>query len=209
MPQNTTRLDCLRMSDQIDLTFNSSSDDDVDGVSIPDEAMPPLCEGILRWLWVGKCVVLYKNDGVPVARGICRNISSDVVIGTTGPLGDSHVAVQISSSLSLADVPDEWRYSIQAWPVEFDFCNGASFRDHELQAKYNSRIALLSTEPVTRKSWPYTSTSWNPPRPMSTKFAGLLRQQDINFVATRDCCSNRCSKHFQGTRSEPFVNGCM
>ena len=80
-------MDCLRMSDHINLAFNSSSDYDVDGVSIPDEPMPPLCEGIPRQLWVGKCVVLYKNDGVPVARGICRNVSSDVVIGTTGPLG--------------------------------------------------------------------------------------------------------------------------
>ena len=123
-----------------------------------------------------------------MARGnICRNVSSDVVIGTTGPLGDSHVAVQISSSLSMADVPDKWRHSIRAWPVEFIFCNGPSFRDHELRAKYDSRIALLSTGLVTRKSRPYTSTSQNPPRPMSTKFAGLLRQQDINFVATRDC----------------------
>ena len=127
MPQDTTRTDCLRMSDHIDLAFNSSSDDDVDGVSILDEPMPSPCEGIPRWLWVGKYMVLYKNDGVPIARGVCRNVNSDVVIGTTGLLGDSHVAVQISSSLSVADVPNEWRYSIRAWPVEFVFCNGASF----------------------------------------------------------------------------------
>ena len=184
------------MSDHINFAFNSSFDDDVDGVSIPDEVVPPLCEGIPRRLWVGKCVVLYKSDGVHVARGICRNVSSDVVIGTTGPFGDSHVAVQISSSLSFADVPDEWRYSMRAWPVEFVFCNGASFRDHELRAKYNSRIALLSTRPLTRKTRPYTSTSRNPSRPMSTKYAGLLRHQDINFVATRDCCSHRCAQTF-------------
>ena len=112
MVQDTEKTDCSRMSDHIVLAFYSSSDDDRDGVSIPDEPMPPLYEGIPRRLWVGKCVVLYKNDKVPVARGICCNISFDVVIGTTGPLGDSHVAVQISSSLSMADVPDEWRYSI-------------------------------------------------------------------------------------------------
>ena len=57
-------------------------------------------------------MVLHRTDGVPVAKGICRNVSSEVVIGSTNPLGDSHVAVQISSSLSMADVPDEWRYSI-------------------------------------------------------------------------------------------------
>ena len=113
MLQDTGKTDFSRMSDHIVLAFNSSFDDDGDGVRIPDEPMPPLCEGIPRRLWVGKYVVLYKNDEVPVAKGICRNVSSDVVIGTTGPLGDSHVAVQISSSLSMADVPDEWRYSIE------------------------------------------------------------------------------------------------
>ena len=100
------------MSDHVIVAFNSSSDDDGDGVRVPDEPVPPLCEGIPRRLWMGKCMVLYKSHGVPVAKGICRNVSSDVVIGSIGPLGDSHVAVQISSSLSMADVPDEWRYSI-------------------------------------------------------------------------------------------------
>ena len=49
---------------------------------------------------------------------------------------------------------------------------------------------------MTRKSRPYTSKSRNPPCPMSTKFVGLLRQQDINFVATRDCCLHRCAQTF-------------
>ena len=174
MLQDTTKTDCSRMSDHIVVAWTSSSDDNVDGVSILDEPMPPLYEGILRRLWLEKCEVLYKNEGVLVARGICRKVSSDVVIGTTSPLGDSHVALQISSTLSMADVLDEWRYSIRAWPIEFVFYNGASFRDHELQAKYNSRIALLSIALVTRKSQLYTSTARNPPCPMSTKFAGLL-----------------------------------
>ena len=162
------------MSDHVVIAFNSSFDDDGDGVRVSDEPVPPLYEGIPWRLWVGKCVVLYKSHRVPLAKGICRNVSFDVIIGSTGPLGDSHVAVQISSSLSMADVPNEWRYSIRAWPVEFVFYNGASFRDHELRAKYNSRIALLSTGPVMRKSRPYTSTSRNPPSLMSTKYAGLL-----------------------------------
>ena len=163
------------MSHHIIVACTPSSDDDLDGVSILDEPMPLFCEAIPQQLWVGKSLVLYKNDGMSMARGTCRNVSSDVVIGTIGLLGDSHIAVQISSSLSMADVPDKWRYSIRAWHVEFVFYNGASFWDHELRAKYNSRIALLFTGPVTRKSWPYMSTTRNPPRPMSTKFAGLLR----------------------------------
>ena len=62
------------------------------------------------------------------------DVSSDVVVGSSGPLRESHVAIQISSSLSMADVPNEWRYSIRAWPIEFVFYNGASFQDHELRA---------------------------------------------------------------------------
>ena len=110
--QDTGKTDFFRISDHVVVAFNSSSDDDGDGVRVPDEPVPPLYEGIPRRLWVRKCVVLYKSHEVLVAKGICCNVSSDVVIGTTGPLGDSHVAVQISSSLSMADVPDEWRYSI-------------------------------------------------------------------------------------------------
>ena len=68
MLQDTGTTDFSRMSDHIVLAFNSSSDDDGDGVRVPDEPMPPLCEGIPRRLWVGKCEVLYKNDGVPVAK---------------------------------------------------------------------------------------------------------------------------------------------
>ena len=62
-----------------------------------------------------------------VAEGIYSNVSSDVVIGSFGPLGKIHVVVQISSFLSEADVLDNSRYSIRAWPIELVHCNGASF----------------------------------------------------------------------------------
>ena len=67
-----------------------------------------------------------------MAEGICRNVSSDDVIRSSGPLGDSHVAVQISSSLSEIDVPDQWRYSVRAWAIKRVYCNGASLKDHEI-----------------------------------------------------------------------------
>ena len=181
------------MGDHVAIAYSTSSEDDVDDVSIPEETMAPLCDGTPRRLWVGKCVVLHRADGFPIARGICRNVCSDVVVGSTGPLGESHVAIQISSSLSMADVPNEWRYSIRAWPIEFVFYNGASFRDHELRAQYNSRIAGVSTGPSLTKSQPYTSTARNPLRPTTTKSDCLLRQQNINFVSTRDCCSQHCA----------------
>ena len=114
------------MGDHVGIAYSTSSEDDEDDVSIPEETTAPLCDGTPRRLWVGKCVVLHRADGFPIARGICRNVSSDVV-GSSGPLGESHVAIQISSSLSMADVLDKWRYSIRAWPIEFVFYNGASF----------------------------------------------------------------------------------
>ena len=126
------------MGDHVAIAYSTSSEDNVDDVSIPKETTTPLCDGTPRRLWVGKCVVLHRADGFSIAKGICRNVSFDVVIGSSGPLRESHVAIQISCSLSMADVPDEWRYSIRAWPIEFMFYNGASFRDHELRAQYNS-----------------------------------------------------------------------
>ena len=126
------------MGDHVAIAYSTSSEDDVDDVSIPEETTALLYDGTPRRLWVGKCVVLHRANGFPIARGICQNVCSDIVVGSTGPLGESHVAIQISFSLSMADIPDEWRYSIRAWPIEFVFYNGASFRDHELRAQYNS-----------------------------------------------------------------------
>ena len=57
-------------------------------------------------------MVLHRADGFPIVKGICWNVSSDVVVGSSGLLGDSHVAIQISSSLSMVDVPNKWKYSI-------------------------------------------------------------------------------------------------
>ena len=147
------------MGDHVAIAYSTSSEDNVDNVTIPEEPMAPLYDGTPRRLWVGKCVVLHRADGFPIAKGICWNVSSDVVVGSSGPLGDSHVVIQISSSLSIVDVPDKWRYSIRAWPIEFVFYNGASFRDHELRAQYNSRIAGLSTGLALTKSRSYTLTA--------------------------------------------------
>ena len=98
---------CSEIGDHVAIAYSTSSEDDVDDVSILEETTAPLCDGTPRRLWVGKCVVLHRADGFPIARGICRNVSSDIVIGSSGPLGESHVAIQIFSSLSKADVPNE------------------------------------------------------------------------------------------------------
>ena len=184
------------MGDHVAIAYSTSFEDDIDEVTIPEEPMAPLYDGIPRRLWMGKCVVPHRADGFSIAKRICWNVSSNVVVGYSGLLEDSHVAIQISSNLSMVDVPDEWRYSIRAWPIEFVFYNGASFRDHELRAQYNSRIAGLSIGPALTRSQPYTSTARNPPHPTTTKSECLLRQQNINFVSTRDCYSQHCAQTF-------------
>ena len=159
-----------------------------------EDSLIPLCEGISRWNWVGKCVVLQNANGVFVALGICCNVSSDAVIGSSGPLGDMHVTIQILSSLCKDDVLDDWRYSIRAWRIELVHCNGANLRDHELRAKYNSRIADLSTKPIMKKSWPYNSLIQIAPRVGSMKVKKILQQLNINLVASKDCYLKHCTQ---------------
>ena len=161
-----------------------------------DDSFIPQCEGIPRRNWTGKCVVLQNVSGAAVAEGICRNVSSDDVIGSSGPLGDSHVAVQISSSLSEIDVPDEWRYSVRAWAIKRVYCNGASLKDHEIRATHNSRIVALAMGSAVRKSRPYRSSICIPPAVGSTKARKVLQQQQINLVVSKDCCSRRCAQTF-------------
>ena len=52
------------------------------------------CEGIPRKFWMIKCVVLKNEVGVVVGKGICHNVSSDLIIDNDNqPLGDDQVAV--------------------------------------------------------------------------------------------------------------------
>jgi hypothetical protein len=46
-----------------------------------------------RHLWTTKCVSLHNSDGIVVEEGICYSVKSDLVVGSTGPLGNTHVAV--------------------------------------------------------------------------------------------------------------------
>ena len=133
----------------------TSSEDEQSKLNTAEDSSIPICEGILRKNWIGKCVVLQNASGISIASGINRNVSSNVVIGLSGPLGDTHVAVEISASLCQDDVPNEWRYSVRAWPIELVHCNGANFWDHELRARYNSMVADLSSECLKKKSQPY------------------------------------------------------
>ena len=63
------------------------------------------CEGIPGKSWMTKCIVLKNEAGVVVGKGICHNVSSNLVIDSDNqPLRDDRVAVQIAESLSEQDV---------------------------------------------------------------------------------------------------------
>lgn len=133
----------------------------------------PYCKGISQCLWVTKLVTLYSDGGLPVAEGICHNVSSDLVLSWNGALGDSHIAVQNLKSLSIVDVLDEWRYSVRASPIEHVYCSGASLHDHNLHYNYNCCMASLS-QPASSRSTRYIGIVKNPPRETCVKAKGLL-----------------------------------
>ena len=54
------------------------------------------CEGIPQKSWMTRCVILKNEISEDVAKGICHNLSSDLIIDSDNqPLGNNHVAVQI------------------------------------------------------------------------------------------------------------------
>jgi hypothetical protein len=90
-----------------------------------------------RHLWMTKCASLHNNNGIAVGEGICHSVKSDLVVESTRPLGDTHVAVQISKSLKPDEFLDDWRYSVWAWPITHVFYNRANFFNHERRHKFN------------------------------------------------------------------------
>ena len=118
---------------------DSVSDVEEDNQEVIFDRDIPECNGVPHHLWTTKCVSLHNNDGIAVGEGICHSVKSNLVVGSTGPLGDTHVAVQISRSLKPDEFPDDWRYILAAWPITHVFYNGASFFNHERRHKFNCR----------------------------------------------------------------------
>jgi hypothetical protein len=52
------------------------------------------------------------------------------VIGTTGPLGITHVVIQISKSLLEDELSDNWKYSMHDRPTILVFYNKATLYNH-------------------------------------------------------------------------------
>ena len=87
------------MANNIDFLCTSSSKEEQNKMNTIEDSLILLCEGIARWNWIGKCVVLQNASGVAVASRICCNVGSNVVIGSLESFGDTHVAVRYRLAL--------------------------------------------------------------------------------------------------------------
>ena len=88
-------------------------------------------------LWVGKTVLLHNGSGVCIAEGLVRNLRSNAIVGSAGPLGDSQVFVQVSRTFVEEEAPDEWRYSFKSWLIQQIFLEGVSLFHHNERNIYN------------------------------------------------------------------------
>jgi len=93
----------------------------------------PNCDSIPRQLWYIKMVVLHNADRELVTEEFYYIVNSEHVVGSNDLLRDSQVVVQISNSLCLDEVPDNWKYSLRVWPIDRVILNGASLKDHDLR----------------------------------------------------------------------------
>ena len=181
-------------------------DDSDDEVRVLEEMNVgiPECKGLPRRLWNTKCVTLYNDEGLLVGEGTCHSVNSDLVLGATGPLGDTHVAVFVAKSHSEEHLPQERVYSLVAWPILYVHCRGASLQDHEARDNFNRIQAAVLNPPSLTSSRPYASTIRNPPRETSVKTKDLLTEESINAVSSKTCCSQNCVQPFPRAKIRAF-----
>ena len=67
---------------------------------LPEFLVIPPC------LWVWKTISLHNGSGVYIAEGLVRNLQSNAIVGSAGPLGDSQVFVQFSCTFVEEEAPD-------------------------------------------------------------------------------------------------------
>jgi hypothetical protein len=156
----------------------------------------PECEGLPRHLWTTKCVSLQNSDGIVVGEGICYSVNSDLVVGSTGPLGNTHAAVHISRSLKPDEFPDDWRYSVRAWPITHVIYNGVNFFNHERRHKFNCRGLNQGVRLGPGRQRASTSEIHIPAPQLSWKADALLSQESINLVSSKVCCKRNCMQPF-------------
>ena len=168
----------------------------------------PECEGLPRRLWNTKCVTLYNEEGVLIGKGTCHSMNSNLVLGATGPLGDSHVAIFVAKTHSKEHLLEERVYSLVAWPIKYVHYREASLEDHEARDNFNRIQSALLNPPSSTSARPYTSAMRNPLPQTSVKSKDLLTQESINAISSKTCCSQNCVQPFPREKIRAFRE-CM
>ena len=146
-------------------------------------------------LWVGKTVSLYNGSGVCIAEGLVRNLLSNAIVGSAGPLGDSQVFVQVSRTFVEEEASDEWRYSFKSWPIHQVFLEGVSLFHHSEHNVYNMWL-IERSRPLGGRTCTYDNSTRNSLLPLSQNAEFLMTPQSINAVASNTCYSQSCIQHY-------------
>ena len=117
-------------------------------------------------LWVGKTVSLHNGSGVCIAEGLVRNLRSNAIVGSAGPLGDSQVFVQVSLTFVEEEASDEWNYLFKSWLIQQVFLEGVSLFHHRERNVYNMWL-IERSRPLGGRTRTYDNSTRNTPLPLS------------------------------------------
>ena len=85
-----------------------------------------------------KCVAMKNDASMVVGKGVCHNVSSNLIIDSDNQsLRDDCVVVQIVVSLSEHDIPFDWLFQLRSWHIRHVFLNDVSLYDHEQMNLFN------------------------------------------------------------------------
>ena len=146
-------------------------------------------------LWVGKTVSLYNGSGVCIAEGLVRNLWSNTIVGSSGPLDDSQVFVPVPRTFVEEEAHDEWRYSFKSWPIQQVFLEGVSLFHHNKRNVYNMWL-IEHSRPLGGRTRTYDNSTRNTPPPLSRNAEFLMTPQSINAVASNTYYSQSCVQHY-------------
>ena len=174
--------------------MSSSSEEGVAVLGPPNLDVPQF-EVLPRRKWDSQCVALHNSDDVKIAEGLLRNIRSSALAGSSGPLDELDVVVQVSRTFVLAEAPDEWRYSFVSWPMQRVFLNGTSLLHHSQRDTYNMWM-LEQNRPVGGSNRRYSMSSRSAPPSVARYAQFLMTPPSINAVASNTCCSQNCVQYY-------------
>lgn len=118
-----------------------------------------------------------------------------MIVGSSGPLGDSQVVVQVSNMFIEAEAPHEWRYLFKSWPIPQVFLDEVSLFYHSKYDIYNMWMVECS-RPIDGCNCSYDSSSRNTHLPVSCNAEFLMIPQFINAVASTSCCKQNCVQYY-------------